>query len=69
MEQKKKIYVEYRNRGFWSLFPSNMSLIEASTLDGLLIKYEEDFVLCSKIEGVITTFNKNKFFGNSNTHI
>ena len=33
-----------------------MSLIEASTLDGLLIKYEEDFVLCSKIEEVITTF-------------
>ena len=27
-----------------------MSLVEVSTLAGMLIKYEEDFILCSKIE-------------------
>ena len=27
-----------------------MALVEASILAGMLIKYEEDFVLCSKIE-------------------
>jgi hypothetical protein len=27
-----------------------MSLVEASVLAGMLIKYEEDFILCSKIE-------------------
>jgi hypothetical protein len=27
-----------------------MALVEASILAGMLIKYEEDFILCSKIE-------------------
>ena len=27
-----------------------MSLVEVSTLAGMLVKYEEDFILCSKID-------------------
>ena len=27
-----------------------MALVETSVLAGMLIKYEEDFILCSKIE-------------------
>ena len=50
MGWKRKTYVEYRNRGFKGLFPGNMSLVEVSTLAGMLIKYEEDFMLCSKID-------------------
>jgi CMP-N-acetylneuraminic acid synthetase len=68
MGWRRKTYVEYRNQGFKGLFPGNMSLVEASTLAGMLIKYEEDFILCSKIEEAMSKFNKNNFLGNSNTH-
>ena len=50
MGWKKDTYVKYRKRGFKGLFPGRMALVEASILAGMLIKYEEDFVLCSKIE-------------------
>jgi len=56
MGWRRKTYVDYRNRGFKGLFPGNMSLIEVSTLAGMLIKYEEDFVLCSKIEEAMGLF-------------
>ena len=36
-----------------------MSLVEVSTLAGMLIKYEEDFVLCSQIEKAIDVFNNH----------
>ena len=42
--------------GFKGLFPGNMSLVEVSTLAGMLIKYEEDFILCSKIEEAMGLF-------------
>jgi len=69
MGWRRKTYVEYRNQGFKGLFPGNISLVEASILAGMLIKYEEDFILCSKIEEAMSKFNKNNFLGNSNTHI
>ena len=69
MGWRRKTYVEYRNQGFTGLFPGNISLVEASILAGMLIKYEEDFILCSKIEEAMSKFNKNNFLGNSNTHI
>ena len=50
MGWKRQIYVQQRDRGFRGLFPGRMALVEASLLAGMLIKYEEDFVLCSKIE-------------------
>ena len=50
MGWKKDTYVKHRKRGFKGLFPGRMALVEASILAGMLIKYEEDFVLCSKIE-------------------
>jgi CMP-N-acetylneuraminic acid synthetase len=50
MGWKRATYVKYRNQGFEGLFPGNMALVEASVLAGMLIKYEEDFILCSKIE-------------------
>ena len=36
-----------------------MSLVEVSTLAGMLIKYEEDFILCSKIEEAMGLFLKD----------
>ena len=45
MGWKKSTYVNNRNNGFKGLFPGNLALVEASTLAGMLIKYEEDFVL------------------------
>ena len=69
MGWRRKTYVEYRNQGFKGLFPGNISLVETSILAGMLIKYEEDFILCSKIEEAMSKFNKNNFLGNSNTHI
>ena len=42
--------------GFKGLFPGNMSLVEVSTLAGMLIKYEEDFIVCSKIEEAMGLF-------------
>tara|TARA_B100000767_G_C19748695_1_gene529747 strand:- start:655 stop:1362 length:708 start_codon:yes stop_codon:yes gene_type:complete len=50
MGWKRATYVKSRSDGFRGLFPGNMALVEASALAGMLIKYEEDFILCSKIE-------------------
>ena len=50
MGWKRETYVKYRSEGFKGLFPGRMALVEASVLAGMLIKYEEDFILCSKIE-------------------
>ena len=50
MGWKRKMYVKSRKEGFKGLFPGNMSLVEVSALAGMLIKYEEDFILCSQIE-------------------
>ena len=50
MGWKRATYIKYRDNGFGGLFPGNMALVEVSTLAGMLIKYEEDFLLCSKIE-------------------
>ena len=36
-----------------------MGLVEASRLAGMLIKYEEDFILCSKIEEAMGVFSNN----------
>ena len=50
MGWKRETYVEHRKKGFKGLFPGHMVHVEASALAGMLIKYEEDFILCSKIE-------------------
>ena len=50
MGWKRETYLKSRKEGFKGLFPGNMSLVEVSTLAGMLIKYEEDFILCSKID-------------------
>ena len=59
MGWKKSTYVNNRNNGFKGLFPGNLALVEASTLAGMLIKYEEDFVLCSKIEKAMEFISNN----------
>ena len=56
MGWKRGVYVKSRNDGFKGLFPGNMSLVEVSTLAGMLIKYEEDFIICSKIEEAMGLF-------------
>jgi hypothetical protein len=56
MGWKRDTYVKYRSEGFKGLFPGNMGLVEASVLAGMLIKYEEDFILCSKIEEAMGLF-------------
>ena len=64
MGWKRASYVKNRNNGFKGLFPGNLKLVEASILAGMLIKYEEDFILCSKIEKAmefITTDSKPKY--------
>ena len=53
MGWKRKTFVKHRRRGFKGLFPGRMALVEASLLAGMLIKYEEDFIICSKIEEAI----------------
>ena len=50
MGWKRGTYVKYRSEGFKGLFTGKMGLVEASVLAGMLIKYEEDPILCSKIE-------------------
>ncbi len=60
MGWKRDTYVEHRSRGFKGLFPGNMALVETSALAGMLIKYEEDFILCSKIEEAFLDINNNK---------
>ena len=57
MGWKRETYVKSRKEGFKGLFPGNMSLVEVSTLAGMLIKYEEDFILCSQIEKAINVFH------------
>ena len=57
MGWKRKTFVEHRSKGFKGLFPGNMALVEASTLAGMLIKYEEDFILCSQIEKALNVFH------------
>ena len=60
MGWKKETYVKCRSEGFKGLFPGNMALVEVSTLAGMLIKYEEDFILCSKIEEALNLFPERK---------
>tara|TARA_B100000963_G_C22575077_1_gene648012 strand:+ start:752 stop:1510 length:759 start_codon:yes stop_codon:yes gene_type:complete len=59
MGWKRETYIKSRNDGFKGLFPGNMSLVEVSTLAGLLIKYEEDFLLCSQIEKAMSIITNN----------
>jgi len=59
MGWKRATYVKCRNEGFKGLFPGNMALVEASALAGMLIKYEEDFILCSKIEEAMSFMPKH----------
>ena len=56
MGWRRDTYVRSRMEGFKGLFPGNMSLVEVSTLAGMLIKYEEDFIVCSKIEEAMGLF-------------
>ena len=56
MGWSRETYVKSRREGFKGLFPGNMSLVEVSMLAGILIKYEEDFILCSKIEEAMGLF-------------
>jgi len=58
MGWKRDTYVKYRSKGFKGLFPGNMALVEVSILAGMLIKYEEDFILCSKIEEALNLLPK-----------
>ena len=71
MGWKRETYVEHRKKGFKGLFPGHMVHVEASALAGMLIKYEEDFILCSKIEEAMNmvkttekSFLKNKYTQN-----
>ena len=64
MGWKRSTYVKSRVEGFQGLFPGNLELVEASMLAGLLIKYEEDFVLCSKIEEAMFTIQKSDILSN-----
>ena len=50
MGWKRETYIKQRDNGFGGLFPGHMALVEVSILAGMLIKYEEDFLLYSKIE-------------------
>ena len=50
MGWKRETYIKQRGNGFRGLFPGHMALVEVSILAGMLIKYEEDFLLYSKIE-------------------
>ena len=71
MGWKRETYVKYRSEGFKGLFPGNMGLVEVSILAGMLIKYEEDFILCSKIEeamGFISNIDTPNQLPNSTTH-
>ena len=60
MGWKRSTYVKYRSEGFKGLFPGKMALVEVSALAGMLIKYEEDFILCSKIEKSMGLVSKVK---------
>ena len=56
MGWKRETFVKSRLEGFKGLFPGNTALVEVSKLAGMLIKYEEDFILCSKIEEALDLF-------------
>ncbi len=58
MGWKREAYVNQRSNGFKGLFPGKIALVETSLLAGMLIKYEEDFILCSKIEEAINFDSK-----------
>ena len=60
MGWKRSTYVKYRSDGFQGLFPGKMALVEVSVLAGMLIKYEEGFILCSKIEESMGLVPKEK---------
>ena len=60
MGWKRATYIKYRSEGFKGLFPGKMALVEVSVLAGMLIKYEEDFILCSKIEQAMELVPKVK---------
>ena len=60
MGWKRSTYEKYRSEGFKGLFPGKMALVEVSVLAGMLIKYEEDFILCSKIEESMGLVSKVK---------
>ena len=60
----KSVILVQLTRCFQGLFPGNLELVEASMLAGLLIKYEEDFVLCSKIEEAMFTIQKSDILSN-----
>ena len=64
MGWKRDVYVKNRKSGFKGLFPGNLALVEVSTLAGMLIKYEEDFVLCSKIDEAMDFISKVNFSNN-----
>ena len=53
MGWKRETYAKQRDNGFGGLFPGHMALVEVGILAGMLIKYEEDFLLYSKIEEAI----------------
>ena len=50
MGWKRSNYIKQRSEGFKGLFPGKLALVEASVMAGMLIKYDEDFLICSKIE-------------------
>lgn len=50
MGWKRSTYIKHRSEGFKGLFPGKLALVEASAMAGMLVKYDEDFILCSKIE-------------------
>ena len=64
MGWKRETYVNHRNDGFKGLFPGRMALIEVSLLAGMLIKYEEDFIICSKIEEAMNDFRNQVRYNN-----
>ena len=64
MGWKRTTYMNSRSEGFRGLFPGNMALVETSTLAGMLIKYEEDFILCSQIEKAMDSVSNTSTFKN-----
>ena len=66
MGWKRSTYVKFRNNGYRGLFPGKMALVEASVLAGMLIKYEEDFLLCSMIEEAMSSVSKVKDISQKN---
>tara|TARA_B100000242_G_scaffold292325_1_gene267504 strand:+ start:4518 stop:4781 length:264 start_codon:yes stop_codon:yes gene_type:complete len=63
MRRKKETYVKYRGKVSRGLFSSKTELVEPRFLSGILIKYEEDLELYTKIE-MLWVFHQKKL-----THI